>query len=157
MLLPRTAPVPNTTTESKMRTCLMIYMWATLSHLKTEILMACPEAMVARATRNPAVLARATASKRTLQRVASSSNGHPIVNLPEGSVPHPPAPYGDDVPVSRYEHLNTPDEADRSLEPRERKSLRLRTNSTEHLMTHKPKNPYCEACIRAKMTEAPSY
>ena len=24
-------------------------------------------------------------------------------------------------------------------------------------MTHKAKNPYCEACIRAKMMEAPSY
>ena len=26
-----------------------------------------------------------------------------------------------------------------------------------HLMTHKPKNPFCEACIRAKKVEAPSY
>ena len=24
-------------------------------------------------------------------------------------------------------------------------------------MTHKPKNPYCEACVRAKKTESPSY
>ena len=43
------------------------------------------------------------------------------------------------------------------MEPREIKSLKLRANATEHLMNHKPKNPYCEACVRAKMTQAPSY
>ena len=78
---------------------------------------------------------------------SSSTSGQPTNNVPEGEVPPPPAPYDGDVPVGRYEHLDTPEEADRSLSRREIKSLRLRANSTEYPMTHKPKNPYCEACI----------
>ena len=30
-------------------------------------------------------------------------------------------------------------------------SLRAEANSLYHLLTHKPKNPFCESCRRAKM------
>ena len=33
----------------------------------------------------------------------------------------------------------------------------MRANSIEHLLTHKPKNPYCEACVRNNITQALSY
>ncbi|MFM7978473.1 MAG: hypothetical protein ACKPKO_04080, partial [Candidatus Fonsibacter sp.] len=32
-----------------------------------------------------------------------------------------------------------------------RRSLQEEANSLFHLPTHKPKNPYCESCRRAKM------
>ena len=35
-------------------------------------------------------------------------------------------------------------------------SLKQIAVSIEHLMTHEPKNPYCQACQRAKMQTAPS-
>ena len=45
------------------------------------------------------------------------------------------------------------DEADAKLPHRLRRDLRLEARSTAHLMTHVPRNPYCEACVRAKMTQ----
>ena len=38
-----------------------------------------------------------------------------------------------------------------------RRSLREAANSLYHLLTHKPKNPYCEACRRANMKEKTKY
>ena len=36
-------------------------------------------------------------------------------------------------------------------------SLREEANSLYHLLTHKPKNPFCESCRRAKMKEKRKY
>ena len=36
-------------------------------------------------------------------------------------------------------------------------SLREEANSLYHLLTHKPKNPFCEPCRRAKMKEKRKY
>ena len=71
----------------------------------------------------------------------------PTIPMAEAYVPPPPAPYGShdqtmeasDSPRGNYEHLLSPEHADRVLHRREARSLRLRANSTEHLMTHKPK------------------
>ncbi|MFM7988092.1 MAG: hypothetical protein ACKPKO_53140, partial [Candidatus Fonsibacter sp.] len=35
--------------------------------------------------------------------------------------------------------------------PTTRRSLREEANTLYHLLTHQPKNPYCESCRRAKM------
>ena len=36
-------------------------------------------------------------------------------------------------------------------------ALKKEAKSIHHLMTHIPKNPYCEVCKRAKMYKPPSY
>ena len=36
-------------------------------------------------------------------------------------------------------------------------ALREEAKSRHHLMTHQPKNPYCDVCQRAKMYKPPSY
>ena len=37
------------------------------------------------------------------------------------------------------------------------KALKEEAQSVQHLLTHTPKNPFCQACSRAKMTKRPSY
>ncbi|MFM7979837.1 MAG: hypothetical protein ACKPKO_11020, partial [Candidatus Fonsibacter sp.] len=41
--------------------------------------------------------------------------------------------------------------------PTTRRSLREEANSVYHLLTHKPKDPYCDSCRRAKMKEQRKY
>ena len=36
-------------------------------------------------------------------------------------------------------------------------ALKEEAQSIQHLLTHTPKNPFCQACSRAKMTKRPSY
>ena len=45
------------------------------------------------------------------------------------------------------------DEAVDRMSRAARRSLREEANSLLHLLTHKPKNPYCEACRTAKRKE----
>ena len=49
------------------------------------------------------------------------------------------------------------DSADRVLPPTTRESLRKQATSVTHLLTHKPKNPYCPACTRAKLKHIRKY
>ena len=44
-----------------------------------------------------------------------------------------------------------------SVPPREERDLRAEAKSLKHLMTHLPKNPYCDACQRAKMVNVKSF
>ena len=44
-----------------------------------------------------------------------------------------------------------------STPPREERDLRAEAKSLKHLMTHLPKNPYCDACQRAKMVNVKSF
>ena len=37
------------------------------------------------------------------------------------------------------------------------RALKEEAQSIQHLLTHTPKNPFCQACSRAKMTKRPSY
>ena len=39
----------------------------------------------------------------------------------------------------------------------QRRDHRAEARSTVHLCTHKPRNPYCEACVRAKMRQKRRY
>ena len=43
------------------------------------------------------------------------------------------------------------EEADRLLPDAVKRSLRQEATSLNHLLRHKPRNPYCEACVRGKM------
>jgi hypothetical protein len=67
-----------------------------------------------------------------------------------------------DVPVPGCDGLgeeqSSPDDdtEDRVVYPTEI-SLREEANSLYHLLTHKPKNPFCESCRRAKMKEKRKY
>ena len=71
--------------------------------------------------------------------------------LPPPEVPLPPEPYVDP------EHVKSQEEADRNLQRRVTRNLREGAQSILHLMNHKPRNPYCEACVRAKMTQVRTY
>ena len=79
-------------------------------------------------------------------------------------VPPPPAPYADDGPdVLRMTadaeeqdgepdpETMTPQEADSKLPETVRSRLRREAQTLKHKLLHKPKNPYCDACNRAKM------
>ena len=59
--------------------------------------------------------------------------GDPDPDRPE-EVPPPPEPVAGDDEVIR-----------------QRRDLRLEAKSLKHLLTHLPKNPYCDACTRGKM------
>ncbi len=49
------------------------------------------------------------------------------------------------------------EEADRRLPKKVRRDLKKEATSLRHLLLHKPKNPYCEACTRGKMRETKSF
>ena len=55
--------------------------------------------------------------------------------------------------VEEEEQPSSGDESFDRMSRAARESLRDEANSLYHLLTHKPKNPYCEACRRAKMKE----
>ena len=48
------------------------------------------------------------------------------------------------------------DEGDEFKRSMGEKALRKEAKSIHHMLTHIPKNPYCEACQRAKMFKPPS-
>ena len=47
--------------------------------------------------------------------------------------------------------------AEQVLPPTTRETLRKQATSVTHLLTHKPKNPYCAACKRAKLKHIRKY
>ena len=53
--------------------------------------------------------------------------------------------------------MESPEEADRLLDEPTRRNLRKEATSVSHLSTHRPENPYCASCNRAKMTCARHY
>ena len=67
--------------------------------------------------------------------VAGDQGGDPDSDntLAEDGVPPPPAPVESD--------------AQRKM----RRDLKADALSPRHLLTHKPKNPYCDSCVRGKM------
>ena len=44
-----------------------------------------------------------------------------------------------------------PDEKATNLKDESAEALKAEAKSINHLLTHMPKNPYCDACMRAKM------
>ena len=90
----------------------------------------------------------------------------PIVATPSESE------YSEEDNISRLDDVDTPilgrdgldeeqsspddDIEDRVVHPTEI-SLREEANSLYHLLTHKPNNPFCESCRRAKMKEQRKY
>ena len=65
--------------------------------------------------------------------------------------------YVEDARVGGEEQSASDDECVDHVPPVAKKSLQEEANSLYHLVTHTPKNPYCEACRRAQMKEKRKY
>ena len=46
--------------------------------------------------------------------------------------------------------------ARRKYTPEKEHALRAQAVSLQHLLTHLPKNPFCEACLRSKLNKVPA-
>ena len=60
---------------------------------------------------------------------------------------------GNEVPSGGEAQSASDDECVDQLPPATKKSLQEEANRLYHRLTHTPKNPYCEACRRAKVKE----
>ncbi len=49
-----------------------------------------------------------------------------------------------------------PAQREESRPAREPRDLEAEAKSVQHMLTHTPMNPYCEACQRAKMSRRPA-
>ena len=110
------------------------------------------------------------AGKENLQFALPNAEGDPEVAQGDGGEPPGPEPVGgvDDLPQPEGEgpphivvgndagdvgqELPPPEpEGDDEVAERRRRNLRIEARSLTHLLTHLPKNPYCDACTRGKM------
>ena len=82
-------------------------------------------------------------------------------------MPQPPLELGEDQEDAKASRKAEPpteirskgsvhDEGDEFKRSMGEKALRKEAKSIHHMLTHIPKNPYCEACQRAKMFKPPS-
>ena len=69
----------------------------------------------------------------------------------------PPAPAAADAPDGEAASSDDPEAPERRARSRSKEALIKESTTREHLMTHVPKNPYCQICQRAKMYKPPSY
>ena len=63
----------------------------------------------------------------------------------------PPAPAAADAPDGEAASSDDPEAPERRARRRSKEALIKESRTREHLMTHVPKNPYCQICQRAKM------
>ena len=76
------------------------------------------------------------------------------IPAPEADAPLVIDPGGELVPAERDERLAPPVRPEK--ENRGEMALKAEALSLRHLMSHTPKNPFCETCQRAKMTKSVS-
>ena len=85
-------------------------------------------------------------------KAAGKGKGPDTSRSPEGVADFP-----DDPPPEPAPSAPPPGGSDPPHDTKGIEALKKEAKSIHHLMTHIPKNPYCEVCKRAKMYKPPSY
>ena len=95
-----------------------------------------------------------------------SGGPRPMIPLPASPAEEAIEVYDDDEnPIGEDPGEEEPEPVDerlveKPLDPKRDRgeiALKQEAQSIQHLLTHTPKNPFCQACSRAKMTKRPSY
>ena len=99
-------------------------------------------------TPDPKAKPGAKASPSSSSKVAGKDKGPEVSRLPEGVADVPDGPPPEPAP---------PGGSDPPPDTKGIEALKKEAKSIHHLMTHIPKNPFCDVCKRAKMYKPPSY
>ena len=107
----------------------------------------------------PSKVSKETVEKKKSHppKASGASSSSKPVPTPEGGVSSPNACGSKDIPPSdtaasgEADPVSVPD----APAPTERRNLKKEAESPEHLLTHRPYNPFCRGCVEGKIQKKP--